>query len=620
MKNVIDKPILILIEVIYIKYKTVFIICIFLAAFLCLNAVCASDNNQTDEIATIDDNIKVQVTENNSDIQATSEDAEVLQAKAAKISTTSKTSSDTVFVKNSKYDIQILDGDGNGLSGKNVTVKFNNQTTTLKTNANGHVYFKLNAVGTFKLTYSFKETGYQSLSGKKTLTVVKSSTSKISASNYVAYTGVKNRYEVTLTAGGVPIPSQKIIFTFKGKTYTKKTNSKGIAYIFINCGKGTYKISYKFNALKNVKAAKGSSKITVKKGMPTAIVNQKIYTYWEKTSTPFKIKYRDVRGDHIEGQTIIFKINKKTYKKKTDSTGLASINIKLNKGVYTLQIYSYNTAVYKKSSNTYTIVVKSKNTYKNNGFWLFGSDMKNVNLKTAAKYGVNNIFLNFYAVELYGRSAVADFATEARSLGINVHIWMQAFYNGGWISPVNKDGSYKYSLFNSIIKEAKSYASIDGIAGIHFDYLRFPGTAYKYSTGTKAINYFTQKICTELHNMNPDLILSAAVMPEPSSMKYYYGQDIPTISKYLDVLVPMVYKGNYHQGSSWIKSITSTFVSQSNGADVWTGLQGYVSDSNVQRLSASNLKKDAVYANEGGAMGVIVFRYSLFNYFDFDSI
>ena len=374
------------------------------------------------------------------------------------------------------------------------------------------------------------------------------------------------------------------------------------------------------NALKNVKAAKGSSKITVKKGMPTAIVNQKIYTYWEKTSTPFKIKYRDVRGDHIEGQTIIFKINKKTYKKKTDSTGLASINIKLNKGVYTLQIYSYNTAVYKKSSNTYTIVVKSKNTYKNNGFWLFGSDMKNVNLKTAAKYGVNNIFLNFYAVELYGKSAVADFATEARSLGINVHIWMQAFYNGGWISPVNKDGSYKYSLFNSIIKEAKSYASIDGIAGIHFDYLRFPGTAYKYSTGTKAINYFTQKICTELHNMNPDLILSAAVMPEPSSMKYYYGQDIPTISKYLDVLVPMVYKGNYHQGSSWIRSITSTFVSQSNGADVWTGLQGYVSDSNVQRLSASNLKKDAVYANEGGAMGVIVFRYSLFNYFDFDSI
>ena len=109
-------------------------------------------------------------------------------------------------------------------------------------------------------------------------------------------------------------------------------------------------------------------------------------------------------------------------------------------------------------------------------------------------------------------------------------------------------------------------------------------------------------------------------MPEPSSNKYYYGQDIPTISKYLDVLVPMIYKGNYGTGRNWIKSTTSTFISQSKSAEVWSGLQSYHSDSDVSELSASELKKDSKYAQSGGATGVILFRYGLINFFNFNSL
>ena len=32
------------------------------------------------------------------------------------------------------------------------------------------------------------------------------------------------------------------------------------------------------------------------------------------------------------------------------------------------------------------------------GYWVFGSDMKTVNLETLKKYGVTDIFLNFYVV------------------------------------------------------------------------------------------------------------------------------------------------------------------------------------------------------------------------------
>ena len=109
-------------------------------------------------------------------------------------------------------------------------------------------------------------------------------------------------------------------------------------------------------------------------------------------------------------------------------------------------------------------------------------------------------------------------------------------------------------------------------------------------------------------------------MAEPSAMKYYYGQDIPQMTKYLDMIIPMVYKGNYNQNSAWIKSVTQQFVKQSNGAIVLTGLQGYYSDSYVKKLPASNLINDADNAAFGGASGVIVFRYSLFNMINFKNL
>ena len=55
---------------------------------------------------------------------------------------------------------------------------------------------------------------------------------------------------------------------------------------------------------------------------------------------------------------------------------------------------------------------------------------------------------------------------------------MQVFYDGGWLSPLNSDGSINTALFNERIAEAKKYAALPGVAGVHFSYLRYPGTAY----------------------------------------------------------------------------------------------------------------------------------------------
>ena len=184
----------------------------------------------------------------------------------------------------------------------------------------------------------------------------------------------------------------------------------------------------------------------------------------------------------------------------------------------------------------------------------------------------------------------------------------------------NQEGKINYKIINERVKEAKKLAKVKGVSGVHFDYVRYPGNAYKYDGAVKAVNTFIKKATKAVHKVNKKIILSAAVMPEPSSMKKYYAQDIQTMGKYLDAILPMVYKGNYHAGHSWIKWVTKTFSKQSKKAKIWTGLQTYKSDASLKKLPAKELMGDADAAALGGAYGVILFRYGLFNYINFNEV
>ena len=612
-----------------------------LAAFLSLGAVFANDVNETvttsnddalmaidapasqndDALMAINDEVEQ---ENGSEVLMTGSDDSTADKLAATgdsklIKASFKVSSNQIYIKNSKVHIKLVDGNKNRIVNKTIHILFKEKTYNLTTNEFGKVYFKIKTTGNYRLTYSFNEPGYVPVTGYRDITIAKNNVTKLSGNSYyVAYEGVKNPYVVTLTVGGVPLPNQNVIFRINGTYYTKKTDSQGKITLNFNYPQGTYKIKYIFKSTTNAIFVKNYAKIKVKKGMPTEIVKLNSPVFKNNKLTTLKFKYLDVRGNPINKKTVVLKVDGVKYKQSTDKNGFVKFKIRLNTGTYAAKVYSYTT-VYKQSGLKFYISVKSDKKY-NNGFWLFGADMYGVDLKKMADNGINQIFLNFYAVKLHGRTAVQNFVADAKSVGINVHIWMQAFYNGGWILPVDDSGNFRYSLFNSIIAEAKDYASIKGVAGIHFDYLRFGGTAYKHANGVEAINYFTKQACEELHKQNPSLIVSAAVMPEPSGMIYYYGQDIPTISKYLDVIVPMIYKGNYAQGTSWIKSTTQKFIDMSNGAEIWTGLQSYYSDDDVSKLPASELKSDSKAGIDGGAKGIILFRFGLFNLFDFNTL
>ena len=529
-------------------------------------------------------------------------------------------SDDKNIVKGHEFSVTLSDNNSSPIANKSVAFTFNKVVSNATTDENGVAKLKINSnPGEYTVKYSFSGEGYMDCENSTRIQVIASSVSKIKAPSYTAYIGVTNTYTVTLTAGDTPLANRPVTFKLNGKTYSKKTNSKGQASININLAKGSYTLSYSYNGEQNINPVSGTSKITVKKGMPTKMVRADSEIYRNKKTSYFKIKLTDSRGTPLKSKKVILTLKGKKYTKKTNANGIASLKIKLKIGKYNIKASFSKTNVYNKASKTFKITVKPV-VPTNNGMWLFGRDMKSVNLKTLQNNGFKHVFLNFKAVELYGKSGVEEWVKTAKSYGVKVHLWMQVFYGAGnWQNPV-KNGKINYDLINSKVDEAKGYAKIKGIAGVHFDYVRYPGNAHNYPNSVKAINTFIKKATKAVHSINKKLIVSAAVMPEPSGMKYYYGQDIKTMGKYLDAILPMVYKGNYHAGTKWIKSVTKTFEKQSKKAKIWTGLQTYRSDASLKKIPAKELMGDVRAAVNGGANGVILFRYGLYSNINFKAI
>ena len=246
------------------------------------------------------------------------------------------------------------------------------------------------------------------------------------------------------------------------------------------------------------------------------------------------------------------------------------------------------------------------------GYWLHGKTMKDVDVRSLVSFGTTDIILHEYAFKAHGQKAVEEWIAQADAAGMKVHIWMQVFYDGKWINPV-KNGAPDRTLFDEKIARAQSYARMRGVAGIHFDYVRYPGTAYKTPGGADAVSEFARLAATRLHEVSPRLVVSAALMPETTANLHYYGQDTAALTQYLDVIVPMIYKGNYKKPTYWIEETTRWFVKHSKGAKVWAGLQGYKSDEDTSKLPASEITTDVEAALKAGADGAVIFRWGVTN-------
>jgi hypothetical protein len=273
-----------------------------------------------------------------------------------------------------------------------------------------------------------------------------------------------------------------------------------------------------------------------------------------------------------------------------------------------------------------------------NAIWMWSGAFPTANFQTLAGYGINHVIIHEAAVADMGEAAFKSRVDVARAAGVNIHIWFVCFHNTStstWINPIDISSTpkkFNQTYFDELITRAKKYAAYGNIAGIHLDYVRYPGTANKHDyssegngvTGVAAITEFCKQMSAAIKSVDPTIKLSAALMPETSSNATYYGQDTKKMAPYVDIFMPMIYRYSYTDTNYWLFNTTKWFVAQAKAgraeAEVWAGVTTYGNSSStwltpelLARDCGHTIRMDGV---DSGSTGVVLFRYALVNYFD----
>ena len=195
----------------------------------------------------------------------------VINNKIAKLTDTSISVAALNIKAGNKGTLKLTLKDANGKVISNATVKvvINSKTYSATTDADGiaKVSVKYAKAGTYYATaYYPGDNTYKSTIAKGKVVVTKKA-SKITAPKKTFKVKTKTKkVTVKLTSGKTVLKNKKVTLKVNGKTYTAKTNKKGIATLKITklTKKGTFKYTVKFAGDNAYKAITKNGKIIVK--------------------------------------------------------------------------------------------------------------------------------------------------------------------------------------------------------------------------------------------------------------------------------------------------------------------------------------------------------------------
>ncbi|MBO7444026.1 MAG: hypothetical protein J6T69_04315, partial [Methanobrevibacter sp.] len=225
------------------------------------------------------------------------------------------------FTYNSKYSVKFKDKKLNPLKNTYVTIVFGGKSYKLKTDSKGIV----------KITNHLKPGSYTVKIKNPKTSEVKTHKIKVLArinqnKNITMYYGAGKYYKVrVLDNYGRIAKKVSVKFILNGKTYYKKTNSKGIASLKIRLNPKTYTISATYKGF------------TVKNRVKVIPLITKNISRNKAKTIKFTAKLVNSKGKILRNKIITFKSGAITYKRKTNSKGIATVSIKnLKKGNYTI--------------------------------------------------------------------------------------------------------------------------------------------------------------------------------------------------------------------------------------------------------------------------------------------
>ena len=247
------------------------------------------------------------------------------------------------------------------------------------------------------------------------------------------------------------------------------------------------------------------------------------------------------------------------------------------------------------------------------GYWVnpTKTDIMNKNISDYTNAGITDLYIgtNREGHTIWGEKAtIEEVISKFKHSGIRIHVWMPTFKDAdnNWISPKNWSTT-KINSVGTLIDIVKDLNKIDGLAGIHFDSIRYPGTA---KGDTDSITNFC-KAANEA--VSDDMILSAAIMGEPSANAYYYGQDAAAmLNAGLNYLTGMIYRCTYGGDQAWMQSVMTAF--QEIDTRIIAGVCCYNSDNDATSYDEATLLSDIQAMLDCGSNGVVIFVEHLSNF------
>ena len=252
------------------------------------------------------------------------------------------------------------------------------KTVTVTTNSKGIAKYSASTlgIGTHKVVVSLKDTKYITAKSKKSSVKVSKATLKISAPKVTNQYKQAESFKVTVKnkASGKAMSGVKVtvkVYTgSKYKTYTKKTNSKGVAaFSTKSLSKTTHKVVVKVKATKKYKAASAKSSVKiVKSKLKTKINIEECYRLSPNSYFHIKLSLKDSKNRPLANkkvtiQTDIYFVDTLAASPTTTLTTDSSGYIDTTLGVVLGGITEYNVKVSFKGDGSYKGSKASKYLY-----------------------------------------------------------------------------------------------------------------------------------------------------------------------------------------------------------------------------------------------------------------
>ena len=226
------------------------------------------------------------------------------------------------YLAKSKYSAVLLDKNANPITNTVVIVTVDGVEREVRTDSKGKISISLNLkTGKHRITVYNTQTWEER---SQSINIVNRI---MENKNMNVYYLSGNSYNVRVYGDdGKPASGVYVKMLVNKKTYNVKTNSKGYASLKISLNPNTYTITATY------KGYKVSNKIVVKPVLTAKNISKK-----KSKLTRFSAKLVNTKGKVLKGKLITFKVNGKKYVAKTNSKGIAIINlIDLKVGKYTV--------------------------------------------------------------------------------------------------------------------------------------------------------------------------------------------------------------------------------------------------------------------------------------------